>query len=89
MKAIITVIGKDTIGIIAGITGKLADRSVNILDISQTILSGEFTMVMSVDLEKCTVPFAELKDELAALGDTMGLSVRIQRREIFEAMHNI
>ena len=89
MNAIVTVVGRDRVGIIAAICGRLADHQVNILDISQTILQGSFTMVMAVDLTAATAPFGELSDSLAELGKEMGLSVRIQREEIFNAMHTI
>ena len=89
MNAIVTVVGRDRVGIIAAICGRLADHQVNILDISQTILQGSFTMVMAVDLTAATAPFGELSDSLAELGKEMGLSVRIQREEIFNAMNTI
>ena len=89
MNAIITVIGKDRVGIIAGICVKLAEVNVNVLDISQTILQNNFTMVMAVDLGACTVSFAELAEILNGLGSEMNLSINIQREEIFDAMHNI
>nr|WP_326125933.1 ACT domain-containing protein [uncultured Oscillibacter sp.] len=89
MNAIVTVVGRDRVGIIAAICGRLADHQVNILDISQTILQGSFTMVMAVDLTASSTPFGELSNSLAELGKEMGLSVRIQREEIFNAMHTI
>ena len=89
MNAIVTVVGKDRVGIIAAICNKLAGFNVNILDISQTILQGSFTMVMAVDIGAATAPFGELSNALADLGTEMGLSIRIQREEIFNAMHTI
>ena len=89
MNAIITVVGKDRVGIIAGICVKLAEYHVNVLDISQTILQGSFTMVMAVDVAEANVPFAQIADGLKALGQEMELSIHIQREEIFDAMHNI
>ena len=89
MKAIVTVVGKDRVGIIAAICNKLADYNVNILDISQTILQGSFTMVMAVDVSAATASFGDLGAALAELGGEMGLSIRIQREEIFNAMHTI
>ena len=89
MNAIVTVVGNDRVGIIAAVCVKLAGFNVNILDISQTILHGAFTMVMAVDVSACTIPVAELAEELAALGREMELSIRIQREEIFDAMYNI
>ena len=89
MIAIVTVVGQDRVGIIAAICIKLASFNVNILDISQTILQGNFTMVMAVDIAAATVPFGEISEALAALGREMELSIRIQREEIFNAMHTI
>ena len=89
MNAIVTVVGQDKVGIIAAICIKLAGFNVNILDISQTILQGSFTMVMAVDIGAATAPFGELSAALAELGAEMGLSIRIQREEIFNAMHQI
>ena len=88
-KAIITVLGKDKVGIIHGVTHILADKNVNILDISQTILSDVFTMMMLVDVDNCTAEFTELSKELSAVGEEMGLEIRIQLEEIFQAMHRI
>ncbi len=89
MKAIVTVIGKDRVGIIALVSRLLADRGVNVLDISQTVLQDYFTMIMLVDASACTVPFADLAGELAAGGEEHGIQIRIQREEIFNAMHKI
>lgn len=89
MKAIVTVIGRDRVGIIAAICTALAESSVNILDISQTILQEYFTMIMVVDIKQCTLDFSALSEKLAAVGDELGLSVRIQREDIFDAMHRI
>lgn len=89
MNAIVTVVGEDRVGIIAAICNKLAQFNVNILDISQTILHGSFTMVMAVDLAQAAAPFGDLSAALEALGGEMGLSIRIQREEIFNAMHTI
>ena len=89
MNAIVTVIGKDRVGIIAAICNKLAAFNINILDISQTILKSSFTMVMVVDIEKSNASFGEVAASLAELGTEMELSIRIQREEIFDAMHSI
>ena len=88
-RAIITVVGKDTVGIIASVCSFLAERRINILDISPTILQGAFTMVMAVDVSKSTATIGELGTALAELGGKMDLSIRIQREEIFDAMHRI
>ena len=89
MKAIVTVVGKDQVGIIAGVCIKLAEYNVNVLDISQTVMQGYFTMMMVVDVTACNVPLAELCEKMEALGKEKGLSVRVQREDIFEAMHRI
>ena len=89
MNAIVTVIGKDKVGIIAAVCIKLAEMDVNVLDISQTILDGKFTMVMAVDAANANVGFEELAAQLRELGEGMELSIRIQREEIFDAMHRI
>ena len=89
MKAIITVIGKDTTGIIASVCTLLAENKINILDISQTVMEGFFTMTMLVDLTDSIVPFADISDKLTAKGEEMGLSIRIQREDIFDLMHRI
>ena len=89
MNAIVTVIGKDKVGIIAAVCIKLAEMNVNVLDISQTILDGKFTMVMAVDAANANVVFEELAAQLRELGEGMELSIRIQREEIFDAMHRI
>jgi len=89
MRAFVTVVGKDKVGIIAAICILLAEKNVNILDISQTILQDSFTMIMLVDASACAVPFADLSDSLSVLGQKMDLHIRIQREEIFNAMHKI
>ena len=89
MKAIVTVVGRDRVGIIASVTAKLSELKINVLDISQTILQDYFTMVMSVDLAGCETAFGEVKELLTGLGDDMGLVIRIQRTEIFDAMYKI
>ena len=89
MNAIVTVIGKDRVGIIAAVCIKLAGLNINVLDISQTIMQGNFTMIMAVDVSQSTATFAEIRDALAELGREMEISIRIQREEIFNAMHSI
>ena len=89
MKAIVTVVGKDRVGIIASVCVKLAEYNVNVLDITQTILQDYFTMMMVVDVSKCSIPVAELVGLLEDQGKEMGLSIRLQREDIFEAMHRI
>lgn len=89
MRAVITVIGKDKVGIIAGISNVLADSNVNILDISQTTMQDVFTMVMLVDISHLTISFTKLSKELEKKGQGIGLSVRIQHEDIFNSMHRI
>lgn len=86
-KAVVTVVGKDTIGIIAQVSAVLARQEVNILDISQTVLSGMFNMMMIVDISLSR--FEAIEGELAKLAEEKGLQIRIQRSEIFDAMHRI
>ncbi|GLC82865.1 ACT domain-containing protein [Lacrimispora brassicae] len=88
-KTIITVVGKDTVGIIAKICTYLADNKANILDISQTIVQDFFNMMMIVDINDATKPFGELADELERIGDEIGVKVKCQREEIFTSMHRI
>ena len=89
MKAIVTVIGKDQVGIIAGVCTLLAAQGVNVLDISQTVLQGFFTMMTVTEISQCTVPLVELIENMQVLGEGMGLSIRVQREDIFEAMHHV
>ena len=89
MKAIVTVVGKDRIGIIASVCTLLAHYQVNILDISQTVMQGYFTMMMATEVSECNVPLADLVTEMARIGEEMGLSIRVQREDIFQAMHRI
>lgn len=89
MKAVLTVIGKDKPGIIAKVSALLADNAVNIEDISQTIMSGNFTMLMYTDISACKISLAGLGDALSKLGEQIGVSIHIQHEDIFNAMHKI
>lgn len=89
MKAIISVIGKDKVGIIAGITTELAKFQINILDITQTIMEEYFTMITSVDISKMNVSFEKVKQSLKEKGKELGVEVNIQREEIFNSMHKL
>jgi ACT domain-containing protein len=89
MRAIVTVIGTDRVGIIAGISTVLADSNVNILDITQTTMQGIFTMIMLVNIKDASVAFEELDKRLKARGESLGLQVRIQREDIFNSMHRV
>ena len=86
-KVIITVVGKDTVGIIARVCTYLAENKINILDISQTIVSGYFNMMMITDMENASVDFERIVDELNTLGDNIGVKIKAQKEEIFESMH--
>lgn len=89
MRAVITVIGKDRIGIIAAVSSILADSMVNILDISQTTMQDMFTMVMLTDISQCTIRFDELSVRLERKGIELGLKITIQHEDIFNSMHRI
>ncbi len=88
-KTIITVVGKDTIGIIAKVGTYLADNEVNVEDISQTIIQGYFNMMMIVDTSKSSKPFGEMVGDLEKIGDEIGLKIRCQHEDIFTRMHRI
>lgn len=88
-KTIITVVGKDTVGIIAGVCSYLAENNVNILDISQTIVQDYFNMMMIVDCNNAAKPVHELADDLDAIGGKIGVSIRMQHEDIFNSMHRI
>ena len=89
MKAIVTVIGPDRVGIMAEVCTLLAQKGCNIEDISQTVMKEFFTMNMLVETKAATCPFGELQAALTEKGEQMGLSIRIQREDIFTAMHQI
>ena len=88
-KVIITVVGKDTVGIIAKVCTYLSEGSVNVLDISQTIVSGYFNMMMIVDYSNADKEFGEIVDDLDKLGEEIGVRIRCQREEIFTKMHRV
>ena len=89
MRAVITVIGHDTVGIIANTSAVLARSNINILDINQSVYSDIFAMVMFVDITESTVPFAELQRQLAEEGERLGLVIHAMHEDIFRAMHEI
>ena len=89
MKAIVTVVGKDRVGIIANVCTALANYNVNVLDINQTVMQGYFTMMMATDVSACNIPLADLVTEMGRIGEEIGLSIRVQREDIFQAMHRI
>ena len=88
-KTIITVVGKDTVGITAKVCTYLAENGVNILDISQTIVSGYFNMMMITDMSGAKKSFADVSNEMDKLGEEIGVTIKSQREEIFEKMHRI
>ncbi len=88
-KSIITVVGKDTVGIIAKVCTYLANNRINILDISQTIVSGYFNMMMIVDMNESAKPFSDIASELTQIGEEIGVVIHCQRDDIFESMHRI
>ena len=89
MKLVVTVVGKDRVGIIASVCTQLAAFNVNVLDISQTVMQGYFTMMMAAEISECNVPVAELAKRMEEVGRDMGLSIHVQREDIFQAMHRI
>ena len=89
MRAIITVIGKDKVGIVAGISAELLNHDINIIDINQTIMEEFFTMILMVDLSKSKKYFEEIKKGLTLRGNNLGVDVKIQREEIFNSMHTL
>ena len=89
MHAVITVIGKDMVGILAGVSTICAQNNVNVVEVTQSILQDLFAMIMMVDISKCSVPFSELSDQLEALGDEMNLKIHTMHEDIFNSMHRI
>ncbi len=89
MNAIITVVGSDKVGIIAKVSAFLAERDINIVDISQTVLSGNFVMMMVVDLSSSSKALEEVKTELAAMGDSFNVSISMMHEKVFSTMHRI
>jgi ACT domain-containing protein len=89
MNAIITVVGSDKVGIIAKVSAFLAERNINILDISQTILSGNFVMMMVADLSSSTKALEDVKKELSQMGDSENVSISMMHEKVFNAMHRV
>ena len=89
MKAIVSVFARDSKGIIAYVTRLLAEKEINVLDISQTLMQEFFAMIMLVDLTDCSLPFVELSRYLSDMGRERGLDIHIQRQDIFDAMHRV
>ena len=89
MRAVITVIGKDTVGILHKVSGICAKHSANVVEVTQSVLQDMFAMIMMVDIEKSDVPFTAFADELTRLGESMHLSVHTMHEDIFNSMHTI
>ncbi len=89
MRAVITVIGKDMVGILAKVAAVCAQHHINVLEVTQSILQDMFAMIMMVDIENSDVPFTQFADELAGLGEAMNLSVHAMHEDIFNSMHTI
>jgi ACT domain-containing protein len=89
MNAIITVVGNDKVGIIAKVSAFLAQRDINIEDISQTVLSGNFIMIMMVNLSLCSKDLKEVKQELTELGETLNVSISLMHEKVFSEMHRV
>ena len=89
MKAVVSVIGRDSVGIIAKISAGCAKYSANIVDISQTVLNGYFTMMMIVDIDDLSIPFNEFVDKMSAEGASNGLDIHVMHEDIFNSMHRI
>ena len=86
MKAVITVIGKDTVGILAGVSGECAKNGANVIEVTQSVMQDMFAMIMMVDITNCTVPFKELSESLKAIGDDFGVKVHVTHEELFNTM---
>lgn len=89
MKAVITVIGKDMVGILAKVSAVCADKNANVIEVTQSIMQDMFAMIMMVDVSNCNVPFCQLSDELVSLGESLQLKVHVMHEDIFNSMHRI
>lgn len=89
MRAVITVVGKDAVGILAKVSGRCSDHRVNVIEVTQSILQDVFAMIMMVDISACDIPFTRLVDEMVALGTENGLVIHCMHEDIFNAMHTI
>ena len=89
MRAVISVVGKDTVGILAKVSEKCAEANANIVDVTQTILQDMFAMIMIVDIRAATVPISELSDEFDTLGEKLGLKIHVMHEDVFNSMHRI
>ncbi len=89
MRAVITVVGKDAVGILAKVAGRCSEHKVNVIEVTQSILQDMFAMIMMVDVSACTIPFTQLVDEMMDLGNENGLVIHCMHEDIFNAMHTI
>ena len=89
MRVVLTIVGKDKVGITAKVSNALAEMNINIIKINQNIMQGFFNMVLIADMSEANVPIAEAGDKMAALGEEIGVEIRLQSEEIFSAMHRI
>ncbi len=89
MRAVITVLGKDTVGILAKISAVCAEHSVNVMEVTQSVMQDLFAMIMMVDLKGSSIPFSELSEKLTTEGEKMGLKVHVMHEDIFNSMHRI
>ena len=89
MKAVLTVVGKDSVGILAKVSGECAKYNVNILEVSQTILQDMFCMIMIGDVDKLNVPFGEFSDNMSCMGNEINMSIHVMHEDIFNSMHRI
>ncbi len=89
MKAIITVLGKDMVGILAKVSTVCADKDVNVIEVTQSIMQDMFAMIMMVDVSDSSVPFSQLSDELVSLGESLQLKIHVMHEDIFNSMHRI
>lgn len=89
MRVVLTIVGKDKVGITAKVSNALAEMNINIININQNIMQGFFNMVLIADMAEANVPIAEARDKMAAMGEEIGVEIRLQSEEIFSAMHRI
>ena len=89
MRVVLTIVGKDKVGITARVSNALAEMNINIININQNIMQGFFNMVLIADMAEANVPITEARDKMAALGEEIGVEIRLQSEEIFSAMHRI
>ena len=89
MKAVITVIGRDTVGVVAKVSAVCAELNINIEDVTQSVLQGMFAMIMLVDISKCSISHEELHQKMDALAAEIGMQIKLTRQEVFDAMHTI